>query len=69
MGVVEGMSYEKYPKQGHILGKRVKVCFDFDTEKYYEGTCIRDDSEMPGECIFKLDNGRVVRSVECQYTY
>ena len=33
------------------------------------GTIVRDDLEEPFETIIKLDNGRYLRAVECQYSY
>lgn len=58
-----------FPKQGAYVGRRVRVCFDFDTSEQVAGTVVRDDAEEPGELIIKLDNGRYVRSVECQYGF
>jgi hypothetical protein len=33
------------------------------------GTIVRDDIEAPYETIIKLDNGRYLRGVECQFSY
>lgn len=68
MGVVEGVSADRWPKQGSHLGARVEVCFNYDTSRTVRGIVLRDDCEAPGEMIIQLDNGRVVRSVECQYS-
>ena len=51
------------------VGSRVEVCYHFDTSKYHYGTIVRDDLEEPFETIIKLDNGRYLRAVECQYSY
>lgn len=69
MGVVANVGFEEFPKQGHLLGKRVEVCFRYDTSKVIGGVCVRDDVEEPGRSIFKLDDGRYVLSSECQYSY
>ena len=33
------------------------------------GTVIRDDREEPFETLIRLDDGRVLRGVECQYSH
>lgn len=43
----------KYPK----LGKRVKVCYNFNTSKYHYGTIVRNYIKEPYETIIQLDNG------------
>lgn len=68
MGMVENISADRWPKQGAFLGTRVEVCFHYDTSRTVRGIVLRDDAEAPGEMIIQLDNGRVVRSVECQYS-
>lgn len=68
MGVVKGISYDKFPAQGDYLGKRVKVCFEYDTSKVMEGEVVRDDKEAPGRLIIRLDDGRYVLSTECMYS-
>lgn len=60
---------DKYPKQGTFLGRRVLVCFNYDTSRTFLGVVIRDDAEKPGLMIISLDNGRVVLSTECQYSF
>jgi hypothetical protein len=65
MSMVNGISATEFPKQGRYLGQRVRVCYNYDYTNVTEGTCIRDDTEEPGQMIFQLDDGRVVRSVEC----
>lgn len=73
MGVVRTIDYDHFPKQEDEnytyprLGKRVEVCYKYDTTKKHMGTIVRDDIEYPGETIIKLDNGRYLRGVECQY--
>lgn len=74
MGCVKNISYEKYPFQADenykypSVGKRVQVCYHFDASKTHMGTIVRDDREEPFETIIKLDNGRYLRAVECQYS-
>ena len=77
MGCIDTITYDKFPKQkdeNYIyprfkVGSRVKVCYHFDTSKYHYGTIVRDDVEEPFETIIKLDNGRYLRAVECQFSY
>lgn len=69
MGCVANVTAEKFPRQGDVVGKRVKVCFHYDTSKQEEGVCVRDDVEEPFVTIFRLDNGRHVLATECQYNY
>ena len=56
-----------FPTQGTWIGKRVRVCFNFDTSQTVLGWVVRDDAEEPGLMIIRLDNGRHVLSTECQY--
>ncbi len=70
MGSHPNIDFDKFPKQSDKfakLGSRVNVCFNYDSSKQISGTVIRHDTEEPGELIFRLDDGRVVRSVECMY--
>ncbi|RMI14267.1 hypothetical protein EBE87_28085 [Pseudoroseomonas wenyumeiae] len=67
MGDVPPVGFDRFPKQGSWLGRRVEVCFDYDTSRTIGGTIIREDEEAPGLMLIHLDDGRVVRSVECQY--
>ena len=67
MGVHQNIGYDYFPKQGSDLGKRVKVCFNYESDKTIYGKCIRDDIEEPYLMLFQLEDGRVVRSSECQY--
>ena len=77
MGCIDTITYDKFPKQKDKnykypqfkVGSRVQVCYHFDTSKYHYGTIVRDDLEEPFETIIKLDNGRYLRAVECQYSY
>lgn len=68
MGCVNNISFDRFPVQGNFLGKRVAVCFHYDTNRILKGTIIRDDREEPGETIIMLDDGRVVKASECQYS-
>jgi hypothetical protein len=67
MGVKGYIDADKYPKQGTFVGKRVRVCFNYDTSRQFPGVILRDDAEEPGLMIISLDNGRAVLSTECQY--
>lgn len=67
MGCHPNIDAHKFPKQGDWLGRRVLVCFHFDTSKTIPGTIVREDEEEPGKLIIKLANGRYVEAGECQY--
>lgn len=69
MGVVNGISYDEHPRQGELVGKVVKVCFNYNADKYLKAICIRNDRESPGRTIFRLHDGRVLLAAECQYTW
>lgn len=69
MGVELTIDHERFPKQGKLLGQRVKVCFKFDATHEIGGECVRDDLEEPGRTIFRLDDGRYVQATECQYSF
>lgn len=77
MGCVETIAYDKFPKQAdetyeypqYAVGSRVEVCFHYDTSRTRMGTVVREDLEEPFETIIKLDDGRYVRGVECQFSY
>ena len=68
MGCHANITRDKHPIQGNQMGKRVMVCFHYDTEKQIVGTVVRDDIESPFETIIKLDDGRYIRASECQWS-
>ena len=74
MGCIKNITHEKFPKQADesykfpTIGKRVRVCYHYNIDHYDYGTIVRDDIEEPFETIIKLDNGRYLRAVECQYS-
>jgi hypothetical protein len=61
------MKLSSYPRQGSNLGQPCEVCFNYDTAHSVSGVIVRDDVEAPYQTIIRLDDGRYVRSVECQY--
>ncbi len=67
MGTHAAITSSGFPKQGKWVGRRVKVCFHYDTSQVVEGEIVRDDAEDPHRTIIKLDDGRHVLGVECQY--
>lgn len=77
MGCVSTITYDNFPKQKDenykypqfAVGSRVQVYYHYDTSKMHLGTIVRDDIEKPFERIIKLDNGRYLRGVECQFSY
>ena len=66
MGVKAGISATEYPEQSNI-GRKVLVMFNCSNPVFH-GVVIRDDKTTPYETIFMLDDGRYIRSVECQYS-
>lgn len=68
MGVVDKIGFDSFPKQGVYKGRRVRICFNYNSAHTMMGTVIRDDAEEPGRMIIQLDDGRVVLSIECMYS-
>ena len=69
MGCVSTITATRFPEQTHHVNQRCKVCFHYDTSVWIMGTVIRDDHEEPYETLIQLDDGRVMRAVECQYSF
>ncbi len=67
MGVVKNVGFESFPRQSKFLGATVEVQFHYDGRKL-DGRIIRDDAEAPFETLIMLQDERVVRAVECQYS-
>lgn len=67
MGVSPHVGFDRFPEQGSFLGRRVEVCFDYDTTRTILGRCVRDDAGGDGRMIILLDDGRAVLATECQY--
>jgi hypothetical protein len=72
MGVHENININNFPKQSSWLGKKVEVCFNYDTSKQLKGTIVRDDIEEPGETIIEVEYElpyckRYINTKECQY--
>lgn len=67
MGVENTIDTEKFPHQGTLLGKQVRVCFDYGNSQTLLGIVVRDDAGEPWRTIIKLDDGRYILSTECQY--
>jgi hypothetical protein len=68
VGVHNNIGYERFPKQGDFLGRKVNVCFDYDTSKTIRGMVVRDDKEEPGTLLIRLTDDRIVNATECQYS-
>ena len=66
MRTIAEITYDLFPEQSNLVGKRVEVCYHYG-RLVSIGTCIRDDKTEPYRTIFKLDNGRVLLASECQY--
>lgn len=69
MGCVKNITYNTFPKQSNSVGKKARVVFHYDDAHQFSGVIVRDDIEVPYEMIIRLDDGRYIRSVECQYSY
>ena len=67
MGVNINVDYDKFPEQGRWKGLRTEVIFRHQ-DKIIMGTIVRDDMQEPFETIIQLDDGRIIRSTECQYS-
>jgi len=68
MGNLDNITYDTFPRQGNWIGRRVKVCFHYDTSRQIGGEIVRFDSEAPFVEIIALDDGRYVLTSECQYS-
>lgn len=68
MGAHANITHDTFPAQSDWVGRRVRVCFDYDTSKTIDGTVMRCDVEEPGLMIIHLDDGRCVLSTECMYS-
>jgi hypothetical protein len=67
MPVIENLATsEAFPKQGSYLGQRAAVLFNYERPEF-KGVVVRDDVEEPGLLIIRLDDGRHVLSLECQW--
>jgi len=69
MGYIKNISFDKFPKQGTWLGKKVKVYYHYDTTKSHDGVIVRDDNENPGQTIIHIPSeNRFVLATEVQYS-
>lgn len=68
MGSVQGVSHDQFPPQSEYVGKEAGVTFNYDLSRPLCGVIVRDDLGPPWETIIRLDDGRFVRGVECQYS-
>jgi hypothetical protein len=68
MGAITTITATTFPQQSSHVGRAVWVCFHYDTTQLVHGTMRRDDIEPPFETLLELDDGRLLRGVECQYT-
>ena len=69
MGIEKNIGLNAFPKQSSELGKKVKVCFNYNTSKLIEGKIVRDDMEEPFRTIIELSDKRYVLGTECQYSF
>ena len=68
MGCVDSITAKGGPVQCDTVGRRVSVCFHYDTSQELLGTVVRDDGESPFKTIINLDDGRYVLTTECQWS-
>lgn len=68
MGVVANIDIDNFPEQTENVGKKVTVCFHYDTSKSILGTIVREDRKSP-TMIIRLNDGRYVLPTECQYSF
>jgi hypothetical protein len=69
MGCVKTIKHDEFPEQGKSLGRRVSTCYHYDFGNRIGGKIVRDDMESPYETLILLDNGRIIRAVECHYSF
>lgn len=69
MPVHKNLDIDRYPEQGVHLHKRVRLCFNFNTDFTIDATCVRDDLVSPYITIFKSDDGRYFLSTECKHEF
>ena len=74
MGIVKNINATSFPEQyiadKNVLvgiGRKVNVCFRFNTDIMIDGVVIRDDKGSPFQTIIRLSDGRVVLAEECQF--
>jgi len=67
MGSEASITATKWPKQGRYLGYRARVMFHYVGPEVM-GTIVRNDVEAPHQTLIQLDDGRIVRAAECQYS-
>ncbi len=68
MGCVKGVGINEFPEQGSYLGRKVTVCFNYNTKDTITGIIVRDDVTEPYKTIIALADGRFVLTTECQYS-
>ncbi|MCA9478657.1 MAG: hypothetical protein KC535_05915, partial [Nanoarchaeota archaeon] len=56
------------PQQRSDVGNKVNVFFQYNTDYEFKSKIVRDDALEPYNTFFQLNDGRIVKSVECQYS-
>ena len=67
MGTSPHIDAKKFPQQGSLLGRKVAVCFHYDTQRQIGGVVVRDDITEPFIGIIRLYDGRYVLTTECEF--
>ena len=72
MGMHPNISHDRFPKQGRWIGRKVTVCYNYDTSQPHSGEIVRQDAEEPGKMIIRVDvegeAARYILSTECMYS-
>lgn len=74
MGIQKRIDIKNFPKQHLVkeslmggIGRKVEVCFYYNSANTIHGVIIRDDKELPFRTIIRLCDGRIILATECQY--
>jgi hypothetical protein len=68
VGNHDAVDFDRFPDQARDAGARVRVTFHYQPHSI-GGKIVRFDAVDPFEIIIALDDGRFVRSAECQFTF
>jgi len=72
MGVHNNITHDSFPPQGTWVGRKVWVCYHYDTAHTHEGEIVREDVDAPGTMIIRVtvpgEPDRYLLATECQYS-
>lgn len=69
MGVIQTITHNTFPKQGDSIGRKASLCFHYNSDLRVDAIVVRDDVENPFRTIFKTEDGRLILSTECHYSW